>query len=98
MIYADDIALFTTDPVSLQIQLDCVNNFSKKWGLKLTQRKQKSVFFIGFNVNLNTDYLPLKILKHEKKFGQTFLFLNVYLLTKFHGNTVIKWQDMRHGY
>ena len=56
------------------------------------------VFVVGFNVNLNTDYLPLKFLKHEQTFGQTFLFVNVYLLTKFHGNTVVKWQDMRYGY
>ena len=56
------------------------------------------VYPIGFNVNLNMDYLSLNFLKHEKAFGQTFLFLNVYLLTKFHGNIVIEWQDMRHGY
>ena len=55
------------------------------------------VFPIGFNVNLNTDYLPLKFLKHEKTSGQTFLFLIVYLLTQFHGNIAIKWQDMRHA-
>ena len=34
LLFADDIALFTTDPHCLQTQLDCINNYSKMWGLK----------------------------------------------------------------
>ena len=56
------------------------------------------VFPIGFNVNSNTDYLLLNFLKDKRYSGQTFLFLNVYKMTKFHGNIVTKWRDMRHGY
>ena len=28
LLFADDIALFTTDPKNLQTQLDCINRFS----------------------------------------------------------------------
>jgi len=66
--------------------------------ISFSQNHRKYVFTIGFSVNLKTDYLLLNFLKHKKTFSQTFLFLNVYLLTKFQGNTAIKWQDMRHGY
>jgi hypothetical protein len=34
LLFADDIALFTTNPESLQAQLDIVNNYSIKLGLK----------------------------------------------------------------
>ena len=79
-----------------KIQLSTLR-LSRK-SISVSHNYRKYVFPIGFNVKLNTDYLSLNFLKHEETLGQTFLFLNVYLLTKFHGNTVIKWQDMRHGY
>jgi len=79
-----------------KIQLSTLRLFRKS--ISFSQNYRKYVIPIGFNVNFNTDYLPLNFLKHEKTFGQTFLFLNAYLLAKFHGNTAIKWQDMRHGY
>ena len=45
LLFADDIALFTTDPHSLQTQLDCINNYSKMWGLKINAKKTKVCIF-----------------------------------------------------
>jgi len=44
-LFADDIALFTTDPASLQKQLDVVASYSNNWGLKINVNKTKICFF-----------------------------------------------------
>lgn len=41
ILFADDIVLFTTDPNSLQKQLDSINEYSCKWGLKINVAKTK---------------------------------------------------------
>lgn len=45
LLFADDIALFTTDPNSLQAQLDTIYNYSVKWGLKINVQKTKICIF-----------------------------------------------------
>jgi len=45
LLFAENIALFTTDPHSLQTQLDCINNYSKMWGLKNNAMKTKVCIF-----------------------------------------------------
>jgi len=45
LLFADDIALFTTDPNNLQTQLDCINRFSCQWGLKINVDKTKICIF-----------------------------------------------------
>ena len=35
ILFADDIVLFTTDPVSLQTQIDSIYQYSGKWGLTM---------------------------------------------------------------
>jgi len=45
LLFADDIALFTTDPTSLQNQLDAVASYSNMWGLKINVNKTKICIF-----------------------------------------------------
>jgi hypothetical protein len=42
---ADDIVLFTTDPTSLQSQIDQIYNYSEKLGLKINVNKTKVCVF-----------------------------------------------------
>ena len=45
LLFADDIALFTTNPQSLQNQLNELYQYSKKWGLKINVKKTKICIF-----------------------------------------------------
>ena len=45
ILFADDIVLFTTDPVSLQAQIDALYMYSRKWGLKINVSKTKVCCF-----------------------------------------------------
>lgn len=45
LLFADDIALFTTDPGSLQNQLNSLYQYSCKWGLKINSSKTKICIF-----------------------------------------------------
>ena len=45
LLFADDIVLFTTDPLSLQSQLDAISNYSSMWGLKINVDKTKICIF-----------------------------------------------------
>ena len=44
-LFADDIVLFTTDPVSLQAQINNLVNYSDAWGLKININKTKICVF-----------------------------------------------------
>ena len=43
--FADDIVLFTTDPVSLQSQIDSIYQYSERWSLKINISKTKLCVF-----------------------------------------------------
>jgi hypothetical protein len=45
ILFADDIVLFTTNPVSLQSQIDNIFHYSEKWGLKINVNKTKICVF-----------------------------------------------------
>ena len=45
LLFADDIALFTTSPDSLQKQLEAIHPYSCKWGLKINVNKTKICIF-----------------------------------------------------
>lgn len=45
VLFADDIVLFTTDPVSFQSQIDCIYQYSIKWGLSINVNKTKICIF-----------------------------------------------------
>ena len=45
ILFADDIVLFTTDPVSLQAQIDNIYQYSVKWGLTINVKKTKVCIF-----------------------------------------------------
>lgn len=85
LLFADDIALFTTDSITHQLQLNCIYTYSTHWGLAgnvnktkvciFARRKQAHSFewFIN-NVKLKEAshfyYLGIKILKTgNRRFG-----------------------------
>ena len=45
LLFADDIALFTTSAESLQSQIDTIYHYSLKWGLKINVNKTKVCVF-----------------------------------------------------
>ena len=45
LLFADDIALFTTNQESLQLQLNSIYQYSCKWGLKINVNKTKICIF-----------------------------------------------------
>ena len=51
LLFADDIALFTTDPNSLQSLLNNVYEYSYKWGLKINVNKTQRFVYLK-NVKL----------------------------------------------
>ena len=38
---ADDIVIFTTNPISLQSQIESIHHYSEQWGLKINANKTK---------------------------------------------------------
>lgn len=55
ILFADDIVLFTTNPLSLQHQLDNVQGYSIKWGLKINKAKTKICVFRKGHQPINED-------------------------------------------
>ena len=45
ILFADDIVLFTTDPKSLQAQINSISQYSLEWGLKVNVKKTKICIF-----------------------------------------------------
>ena len=45
LLFADDIALFSTSPDGLQLQLNNINTYSKRNGLKININKTKICIF-----------------------------------------------------
>jgi hypothetical protein len=65
LLFADDIVLFTTNPVSLQSQLNAVHQYSIKWGLKINVNKTKICIFekqrthCNFRWNINGECIEI---------------------------------------
>ena len=55
LLYADDIVLLAETPVDLQVQLDAVNNWCRKWRLKINVTKTKIMHFRKHSAN-QSDY------------------------------------------
>lgn len=55
ILFADDIVLFTTNPVSLQAQIDKITQFSERWGLKINVSKTKVCIFETRKQNVYPD-------------------------------------------
>ena len=45
LLFADDLVLFSTNPITLQSMLDDLYDYSCKWGLKVTVKKTKVCIF-----------------------------------------------------
>ena len=41
ILFADDIVIFTTNPISLQSQIYSIYHYSEQWGLKINVNKTK---------------------------------------------------------
>ena len=57
ILFADDIVLFTTDPGSLQSQIDKIYEYSEKWGLKINVNKTKVCVFEKCKTNCNVEFV-----------------------------------------
>ncbi|XP_053386465.1 uncharacterized protein LOC128550759 [Mercenaria mercenaria] len=81
LLFADDIALFTTDPNSLQAQLDIIYTYSEKWGFKINVQKTKICVFEkrkshhNFNWFINGE--QIEVVDHFKYLGVDFLYTGV---------------------
>ena len=56
LLFADDIALFTTSPESLQLQIDNLYHYSTKWGLKINVNETKICIFEKRNQRHNYEW------------------------------------------
>lgn len=56
LLFADDIALFTTDPNSLQSQLNNIYSYSCRWGLKINVNKTKICVFESRKTHGNNEW------------------------------------------
>ena len=56
MLFADDIVLFTTDPISLQAQIYNIYQYSLRWGLKINVKKTKMCNFEIRKQNHGTEF------------------------------------------
>ena len=76
LLFADDIALFTTNPISLQAQLDSIAKYSSKWGLKINVKKTKICIFENRKSNNNFEWSVndenIEIVDNFKYLGVTF--------------------------
>lgn len=76
ILFADDIVLFTTDPKSLQSQIDCLYQYSIKWGLNINVSKTKVCIFEKRKQNCNLNFYingeMLEIINSFTYLGVTF--------------------------
>ena len=56
LMFADDMVVFTTDKSSLQFQLNSLNEYTEKWGLKINVNKSKVCIFEKRKSNCNFDW------------------------------------------
>lgn len=56
ILFADDIVLFTTNPNSLQAQIDSLWHYSTKWGLEININKTKVCIFEKRKCNHNVNF------------------------------------------
>lgn len=83
LIFADDMVLFTTDPTSLQAQLDSLYTYSIKWGLKININKTKICIFSKRRKN---ETLPWCINNETLEIVESFCYLGI----KFTSNGSMK--------
>ena len=78
LLFADDIVLFTTDPHSLQSQLDAISNYSSTWGLKINVGKTKICIFERRKSRNDFSWFvydkKVEVVDHFKYLGVDFLY------------------------
>ena len=74
LLFADDIALFSTTPESLQVQLNNINDCSKKAGLKININKTRICIFEKRKSNNNYSWM---IDKQQLEVVSSFCYLDV---------------------
>ena len=76
--FADDIALFTTNPNSLQLKIDNLFHYSTKWGLKNNVNKTKICIFEKRKQRHNHKW---KIDNEKREIVDIFCYLGVRFYT-----------------
>ena len=56
ILFADDIVIFTTNPISLQSEIDSVYHYSEQWGLKINVKGSMTVRGVGMFMSLFERY------------------------------------------
>ena len=74
IIFADDIALFTTSPETLQMQLNSIYEYSWRSGLKINSSKTKICIF---EKRKSSDLYKWTIYNYELKSVSSFCYLGV---------------------
>ena len=78
LLFADDIVPFTTDPHSLQCQLDAISNYSSTWGLKINVSKTKICIFESRKSCSDFSWFiydkKVEVVDHFKYLGVDFLY------------------------
>ena len=78
LLFADDIVLFTTDPHSLQSQLDAISNYSSTWGLKINVGKTKICIFESRKSRNDSSWFvydkKVEVVDNFKYLGVDFLY------------------------
>ncbi|MCG7875093.1 MAG: reverse transcriptase family protein [Candidatus Thiodiazotropha endolucinida] len=78
LLFADDMVLFSKDPVELQLLLDRLHRYSYEWGLKVNTQKTKVCVFENRRTQRNNvwlyDGVPLEIVDSFTYLGMKFKF------------------------
>ena len=77
LLYADDIVLLAETPVDLQVQLDAVNNWCRKWRLKINVTKTKIMHFRKNSANQS--YYQFHIGSQNISYCDTYRYLGMEL-------------------
>ena len=80
LMFADDIARFTTDKSSLQSLLDSLYVYSTEWGLTINVKKNKICIFEKGRQSLNYDWF---INNEIVEVVDSFTYLGIYKEWKF---------------
>ena len=77
LLYADDIILFANDKELLQLSLNILQNYCKRWKLKVNTQKTKVMVFkkggrLQYNISFYYDGAELEIVSKFVYLGVTF--------------------------
>ena len=77
LLYADDIVFFANSPEELQLELELLSDYCKRWKLTINVSKTKVLIFrnggmLPGDMSFNYNGTPLEIVKSFKYLGVVF--------------------------